>query len=538
MAHLVPTDPSSASLSPGAIAERDTLNRLGAELTDEFTVFHGVDWADETTRGTAIGEFDFVVVNRNGDVLLVEQKAGEVSESDVGLFKLYADSQKSVSNQVHRGLERIKQKWSASQPGAGPLAVDYLVYLPDYTVMDVNAAGIAADRIVHAGSRDGLSDRIRRVLSPGVDRDGNRHQRVLGFFRQEVSVVPCLDHALETHVRVYERLSDGLVRLAERLDMEPWRLRVRARAGSGKSQLALRTAERALERGRTTLYVCFNRPLAERVQAVLDRTSVETFHGYCRQLIELRGGSFDISRAEEPQFWREVVEQVETLVLDDSPGIETLIVDEGQDFEQEWFEILRLCLTDDAEILWVEDPLQNLGYREAVALPGFVTYTTDENHRSPPAIQRALRKWLGVSCSSNNDLAGDPVECHYYASIEEQTGLLDERVAALVEAGYAPEDIVILSVHGFRRSALSEARSVAGYPLRRFKGEYTEDGQQRYTTGRLTFESVYRFKGQQAPAVILTDIDFSDWRADHAQRVLYTGMTRARRHLELHCQGG
>lgn len=533
MARLVPTDLSAAALPAGEAAERDTLRELAASLSEAFTVFHGVYWADESDRGTPIGEIDFVVVNQSSAVLLVEQKAGELSETERGLVKFYGNEGKPVADQVHRSLERIKSKWANSRPGAGPLDVGYLLYLPHHAVVDVNAAGLAFERIVHAGSDDGLAARIDRLLGEGIDRDPDRLKSTLGFFRQEVRVVPSLDHVLDMQGSVYERLSDGLVRLGERLEMDPWRLRVIGRAGSGKSQLALQTAQRAVERGRRALYVCFNRPLAERVQAVLDGATADTFHGFCRELIESRGGTFDTSRAQDPEFWQEVVAQVGELVIDDGPRFETLVVDEGQDFEQEWWEILRLCLADEAEVVWVEDPLQNLGGKEPVELPEFVTYRTDENHRSPPAVIRALDKWLGIPCVSTNDLAGDTVERHRYASAEEQSELLDNRVRALVRAGYAPEDIVLLSVHGFWHSPLSRTKSAGGYPLRRFTGEYTNDGHQIYTTGRVFFDSVYRFKGQQAPAVILTDVDFEDWHETKACRVLYTGMTRARRALEI-----
>ena len=51
--------------------------------------------------------------------------------------------------------------------------------------------------------------------------------------------------------------------------------------------------------------------------------------------------------------------------------------------------------------------------------------------------------------------------------------------------------------------------------------------------GQLTFDSVYRFKGQQAPAVILTDIDPGPDRLAHTERLLFTAMTRATVRLEL-----
>ena len=45
-------------------------------------------------------------------------------------------------------------------------------------------------------------------------------------------------------------------------------------------------------------------------------------------------------------------------------------------------------------------------------------------------------------------------------------------------------------------------------------------------------ESVYRFKGQSAPALIFTEIDFAELD-DQALRKLFVGMTRARLKLVL-----
>ncbi len=81
--------------------------------------------------------------------------------------------------------------------------------------------------------------------------------------------------------------------------------------------------------------------------------------------------------------------------------------------------------------------------------------------------------------------------------------------------------------------------TVGGVKLRRFSGEYTADGNQVLSDGRITFESVYRFKGQEAPAVILVDTDANAGvnpapeRVERAQRVLYVGMTRATVRLDV-----
>jgi superfamily I DNA and RNA helicase len=53
-----------------------------------------------------------------------------------------------------------------------------------------------------------------------------------------------------------------------------------------------------------------------------------------------------------------------------------------------------------------------------------------------------------------------------------------------------------------------------------------------FREGGLLAESVYRFKGQSAPALIFTEIDFEELD-DQTLRKLFVGMTRARLKLVL-----
>lgn len=53
-----------------------------------------------------------------------------------------------------------------------------------------------------------------------------------------------------------------------------------------------------------------------------------------------------------------------------------------------------------------------------------------------------------------------------------------------------------------------------------------------YSDGEVLLETVYRFKGQAAPCVILTEVDFEEFD-EIARRKLFVGATRARMHLTL-----
>jgi superfamily I DNA and RNA helicase len=68
--------------------------------------------------------------------------------------------------------------------------------------------------------------------------------------------------------------------------------------------------------------------------------------------------------------------------------------------------------------------------------------------------------------------------------------------------------------------------------LKSFTGEYDLFGNPVWRDGELLAESVYRFKGQSAPAIIFTEIDF-ETLDERTFRKLFVGMTRARLKLVL-----
>jgi hypothetical protein len=102
MARLLPSDISQLSLSLGETAEIRTLHALQNSLPSAYTVFHSVHWSRDAAYKTAFGEADFIVVNKSGDVVVIEQKSGALDESADGLIKRYSDGQKNVAVQIHR----------------------------------------------------------------------------------------------------------------------------------------------------------------------------------------------------------------------------------------------------------------------------------------------------------------------------------------------------------------------------------------------------------------------------------------------------
>lgn len=214
-----------------------------------------------------------------------------------------------------------------------------------------------------------------------------------------------------------------------------------------------------------------------------------------------------------------------------------LIVDEGQDFSIAWRDILLRMLKEGGRAIWLEDPNQNLYGRETVPLPGWVKLHSDTNFRSPRQIVDMLASIGAVQPAvvAGSPFKGADIEELLHAQGDTEAMLAQTRraVTLCLAAGFARHDIAIASFRGREKSAILQLDKLSdAHTLRSFPGQYDLFGNPVYREGGLLAESIYRFKGQSAPAVIFTEIDFE--RLDElVLRKLFVGMTRARLKLVL-----
>jgi superfamily I DNA and RNA helicase len=213
---------------------------------------------------------------------------------------------------------------------------------------------------------------------------------------------------------------------------------------------------------------------------------------------------------------------------------DTLIVDEGQDISEPWRDFIFRHARPEARMLWLEDPLQNLYGRPPTPLPGWVTLRAQSNYRSPRPIVELLRRLLpgGLEIEAASPIAADEIEFLDYADTQSMFARVKEAIRLCYSAGFRKHDVAIVSYHGREQSQLLTLDRLGQTSLRHFTGEYDLFGQPVYTPGDVLVESVYRFKGQAAPAVILTEIDF-DVLDDKAARKLFVGATRSAMKLVL-----
>ncbi len=535
MARIVPDNWQHLAASGAAARERETLALLETGLPDDYTVYHGVHWTRLQEGFSVFGEADFVIVSPAGRVMIVEQKTGFLRETPKGLVKVYLQTERNVAIALARTIEGLHRRFTAAF-GTGTYFLEELLYCPDHVVKDASIAGVNPARIVDATRRQQLVETVLNAL-PADEPRLPCAAKIHHFLADELALTADASALVGAAGTLVTRLAGGLATWARRLEFEPFRLRVIGTAGSGKTQLAVQVMRDAIAQGRRTLYVCFNRPLADHIAKVApEGVQVANYHQLCDSVARAGGHVPDF---DGPDVFGQLEACFAAAPIDERWQFDVVIVDEGQDFHEAWVEALARLLRPGAAWWWLEDPLQNLYLREPVKLAGWTVLRETTNYRSPRDILAWLRRAAGGTVPALGELAagspfdGSDVALSLYddanADANGEPGVIGATKRAITQAlslGFRKQDIVVLSFRGREGSVLAPLDQLGPHRLRSFTGEYDLFGNPRYREGDVLADSIYRFKGQSAPCVILTEIDFETFD-ERTARKLFVGATRA-----------
>lgn len=530
MAQIHPSTPLHTPLSGGDYRERDILKLLEKSLPAGFDVFHSLTWAVMWDDAAHMGEMDLVVVSPGGHLLVLEVKAGKVSSQGGHLSKDYGqDGRKDIAQQIrrqHQGLlARLrKAKLSAVQ-------ADAMLVMPDDVVRS-QVLSYPRERVIDASDMPEFCQRVMasfptKVLAADV------RQQVIDLLANRFAVQPDVSTHVGQVQRATKQLANGLATWVPQIRHEAQMYVIEATAGSGKTQLALTLLSQAARDGLRAAYVCFNRPLSDHVAALAPaRAEVSTFHQLCREHADRVGLTPDFAQGD-------VFGQITQRYLDDAPGLaarfDLLVLDESQDLEAEWVQALAQQLKPGGRLYLMGDPSQQIYDREGLDLPGAVVVQSMDNFRSPRRVVEVINA-LGLSTQqvqTRSVYAGQTPHFKTYApgQVNGMTAL-HACLAELWADGYTPAQVAVLSFKGIKNSEVLAQSRLCGHSTRRFAGQYDEAGNPIWTEGDLLVDSVYRFKGQSAPAVVLCEVDF-ETLSDKDKRKLFVGLTRGQMRVDV-----
>lgn len=303
------------------------------------------------------------------------------------------------------------------------------------------------------------------------------------------------------------------------------RVEIRGGAGSGKTVLALaQTRELASGRGREmpqrVALLCYSYGLGTflaRQAASWPRHQrpafVGTYEEFARHL-----GVTDFGQREDSDFWeQDLPRQMAELAGDLPPEkrFDAFVVDESQDFADDWWTPLLRSMADPEEsgLYAYSDEHQRIFARFGQPPVPLVPLVLDDNLRNTKQIHEAFSPLAPTRMTSRG---GDGVDVHYLpCTAEDGEALADEAVEILLDAGWSPGNIALLTTWKRHPVQVSEVDRLGqvGY----MKTWWDDD--------EVFYGHVLGCKGLERAAVVLWVND--ERTGDRDREKLYVGMSRA-----------
>lgn len=513
----------------GYTRELNLLEMLRLGLPDSFDVFHGLAWSSIHHDVQRFGELDLTVVSPDGNILVLEVKAGEVFSDQGLLLKNYGDQKpKDIGHQLGRQHGALRRRLKDAH--LADVYLDAMLVLPDHCLQSEGLA-YPRDRIIDATQMPEFCRLVRESFSYSTSRPDR--EAVLAFLSNQFQLVPDVGAQIDHVQSISTHLSSGLATWIPRISHPDQVYWIEATAGSGKTQLALKLLQDATLQKQRVRYVCFNRPLADHLQSLApSHAEVTTFHQQCRDHAERAGLDLDFS---SDGVFKEMVNSYLHAADSLPQNLDLLVIDECQDFDMEWVQALASQLKPNGRLYVLGDSNQQLYEREPFELPNAVRIVCFDNFRSPQKVVHAINQLQLIdqyieACSSHEGQT--PIFHTHDDKADSHNKALNNCLQDLWTAGFTPSQVAVLSFRGVKNSRVLTMGQLGGYSTRRTTGQYDKVGNALWHEGELMVESIFRFKGQSVPVVVVCEVDFEELTRVNARK-LFVGLTRGQVRVEV-----
>lgn len=559
MARMIPSILDLECPSPG---EKEVYRRLRSEPgAESWIVLHSLDLAKHPTQ--VAGEVDFIAIIPEKGVLFLEVKAHHKIQRTVDGLWYYGSSNKPDNRgpfkQASLAMHALREMLVKKMPHLARVVFWSAVIAP-YTTLPrhtpewhpwqvIDSIGFwsrplsvqVLEVLEHA--RQHLAQCPTAVWFHPMSKEPypDECEQIADFYRPHFEAYISNRLAAEVKDRELKIYTEEQLTCLEGMEGND-RVVFAGPAGTGKTLLAIEAARRGAASGRKVLFVCFNRFLGEWLKTQMqgiNMVDVRTIH----ELMMVLSGCNAWDKEESSYWTEELPEQaLESMLKHDEliGRYDELVVDEAQDILRDsYLDVLDLNVQGglgggrwrmfgdfEKQAIYNAANLSLEDFKKRRAGAGVSTYLLRVNCRNTPKIATYAKLIGGLQPYYSRIRRADDGEdasVRFYRGGNSQQEQLIEALDDLYVQGFKGDDIVILS----DRADGCCASKILESPWKERIKKYGATS----ATGFIRYATIHSFKGMEAKAIIVTDIEGVDSQMDQA--LLYIAITRALHRLTM-----
>lgn len=500
-------------------------------LPDDYYVFHSFRISTVQDNTFHESETDFVIFHKKHGVICLEAKAGHIKYKDG--YWYYASGipmhNDGPFNQASSNKWKLIKYIKNSKACALVDKCKFLhaVWFPSVSDNELRSMTLPpeADKALVL-TKEALADpekfltRIYSIELPNRIEtnltEAEAQKLIREIFCPQFNVFPSASLDSDLKKLVFHRLlreQAGILNFLE----DQRSASINGAAGTGKTMIAIEKAQRNAAENQSTLFLCYNSQLKKFLS---ENYSNPKIHYYT-----IAGLACKLCNTTFPDYKR-MKNVLEDMYFSSTFPYDHVVVDEGQDFGSEILEqtdILQLIhdlIIDNEEkngtFYVFYDRLQLI---QADKIPQFI-----EDSDCKLTLYRNCRNTENIAVTSlrpiserkpkllENAVKGTPAKIHFCDTEAKAMEELDMTIDNILAEGF--KDVVILTCKTEDSSLLK-----SGIKDGRYRNKY------RFTTCR-------KFKGLEADAIILIDVDGESFNPDNVL-IYYVGTSRARLRLDV-----